>query len=1057
MKKFGHFLLVILLLGMGVLLATQPLFYTQPFGGDGQLHFQRLAQLERAIRNGILYPRWIPDLGLGFGFPLFNYYAPLSYYLLLPMRWAGLSLSTTLLLGYGAALWALAVSIYLWGRDLFGATAGIAAAFAAIYSPWFLSDIYQRWTLPGLWAAVWLILSLWALRRLAISGGMWPALATALSYAALLLTHNITGLLGTPLLIGYVLLWGFLRGFRPAARSLIFLAIGLGLAAFFWIPAFWEKQYVQIYQLYLPDHFDYRNNFLSVRELLAAPRPVDLAQANFPVPISLGWVSLALAPVAWWPVGALLPREWRAHRWAFSLATVGLALMALSLSRPVWDVFPLLRFVQFPWRFVGLATLSLAMMAGLGVTTLAHRRAFWLPATVTGMMLFALTWLFPPSWPAQPDPTPSDQIRFEVETGRLGATSAGDYLPIWVQKRPSGEILRPLYEAAAPKYIISRLDPDSLPPGAKVLQARYGLTDAELTVDSPQDFRIRFFWYFFPGWYAQLDGVPLPLFPDSPYGLIAADIPAGRHQITVAFGDTPLRRWAWRISGLSLFLLIGASIWMGVMGRKKKPQTEDIRSAKMPWKALMACAGLSVALTIIKVAYLDRYDNPFRRTLFDGQQVYGVDMPLRVNFGERMILIGCDLSTTVIRADQSLEVALYWRVSSPVDTDYSIGLHLVDEKGRLYGQHDNVHPGYYPTSQLRSDQYIRDVHRLTPWEGAPPGRYTLLVLVYDLRTGNRLDLRDDGGTPLGTTVYPLAKVEILRPTRFPAAEKLPLQQRWDANLGNHIRLLGSGTLPEQIEVGESFLVTLYWQATDRPEQDARARFLLLSEEGETAAELLFVPGREDYPTSSWMKGEIVRDVRSLFVPAALSQDPARPVRAGRYRLRLDLLSLTGPVLGGTDLGVLTVTVPERAFVLPEISNLVGARLSTMATLLGYDLDKTALRPGETLNLTLYWRSDNLTDISYTVFVHFVGPDGRIYAQRDSPPGAGRRPTTGWFPGEIVRDEYSLAVPSTAPSGEYHLVVGWYDPATGQRVPILDTRGTPQSDHILLPVSVRLSQ
>jgi len=279
-------------------------------------------------------------------------------------------------------------------------------------------------------------------------------------------------------------------------------------------------------------------------------------------------------------------------------------------------------------------------------------------------MIFALPWLFPLRRVPQSDPSPLDQIRFEMESGLLGTTAAGEYLPIWVQEIPSPEALLPLYEAAAPDYIIPRLDPASLPAGARILEARYGLTQAHLALESEQPFRIRFLWYFFPGWQGWLDGQPLPLEPDGPHGLIAADIPAGRHTVTVVFGETPLRRWAWRLSGISGVLLLLAVLWTG-RRRRETPDLSPPFGGSFSLGVLGTCALLAVGLTVVKTLYLDRYDNPFRRTLFDGRQVRGVDVPLEVNFGNQMVLMGYDLPTPAVRADEPLEVILYWRVLPP--------------------------------------------------------------------------------------------------------------------------------------------------------------------------------------------------------------------------------------------------------------------------------------------------------------------------------------------------------------------------------------------------------
>ncbi|MCX8067075.1 MAG: hypothetical protein N3B68_04540, partial [Anaerolineae bacterium] len=187
-------LLIGVIIGVGILPALQPLFSGQLFGTDGALHFHRVAQLERSLRHGILYPRWAPDLGLGFGFPLFNYYAPLSYYFVLPLRWAGCSLSTAFAVSMGLALWGLALAVYFWVRDLFGEIAGVAAALAAVYTPAVLNYVYQWSALPGLWGLIWLVLTLWALRRLVLTGGPLPTLFVPLGCAAMVLSHNVTAL-----------------------------------------------------------------------------------------------------------------------------------------------------------------------------------------------------------------------------------------------------------------------------------------------------------------------------------------------------------------------------------------------------------------------------------------------------------------------------------------------------------------------------------------------------------------------------------------------------------------------------------------------------------------------------------------------------------------------------------------------------------------------------------------------------------------------------------------------------------------------------------------------
>ncbi|NOX61514.1 MAG: hypothetical protein GXP42_06150 [Chloroflexi bacterium] len=109
----------------------------------------------------------------------------------------------------------------------------------------------------------------------------------------------------------------------------------------------------------------------------------------------------------------------------------------------------------------------------------------------------------------------------------------------------------------------------------------------------------------------------------------------------------------------------------------------------------------------------------------------------------------------------------------------------------------------------------------------------------------------------------------------------------------------------------------------------------------------------------------------------------------------------------------------------------------LAQLLGYDLSGDPI-PGGEITLTLYWRVQNPTTISYKVFSHLIGADGRPAAQGDDFPLAGERPTTTWRAGEILADAYAIRIPENVPPGAYPLRIGFYDPVTGARLsPVLD--------------------
>ena len=224
------------------------------------------------------------------------------------------------------------------------------------------------------------------------------------------------------------------------------------------------------------------------------------------------------------------------------------------------------------------------------------------------------------------------------------------------------------------------------------------------------------------------------------------------------------------------------------------------------------------------------------------------------------------------------------------------------------------------------------------------------------------------------------------------------------------------------------------------------------------AEASATPGRSSHPTSVWRAGDVVRDGRSFLVPAATP--------AGEYTLYADLLppppappvgtggegeSRDGGGRRGAALLTITVHAPERTFDLPFAQYPISATLDGQATLLGYDLVSDTLAPGQSFDLTLYWQAQATAGTSYVVFVHLLDEAERIYAQSDRVPAASTRPTTGWLPGEVIRDAHTLTLAPDAPPGQYVLEVGMYDPASGERLPVLDERGVNTGDRILLPI------
>jgi hypothetical protein len=1041
------------------LAAAQPLLSGRlPWAADTLIHLYRLVELDHLLRQGYLFSRWAPDLAYGYGFPLFNFYAPLSYYAAEILRLLGMDFAPALLTAFVALIIVAGLSMYAWAADVFGQRAGIVAAAAFVTAPYLLYNVYHRGALAEMLAVALMPAILWAMTRLAQSGARKFFVLTTLLYAALVFGHNITALVFTPVIVLYAGLQfagGGIRDTRSlfripysVLRVALALLLGVGLVAFFWVPMFLELSSVQIVQVFMPEVFDYHHNFVTLGELLSPPMTVDPNLVLPPTPRSVGLIPLMLATIA-------LATGWR--RWnrlqrivlvfAALVTLVGLFL-TLPQSVVMWDALPVLRFVQFPWRFLGLVSLGVAFLAGSAFSdkgpsrggsearsdrvairrlSFVVRHPLLVALVISGCIVYGFAWQYVPYLEPIVRPTVADIAHYERESGALGTTSAGDYLPNTVKTLPDANALVVRY---ARSEVIERLNLASLPPDAQVLTSRYRPLSADVTVETLVPFVAVFDVFAFAGWQARVDGQPIAITPTDPHGLISFPVPAGRHHLEIFFGSTLLRSVASLGSLLSALALIAATL---VLCTDRRPETANRRplsTVEGQRSAVVAPAlvcFLALGLLACKSFYLDARESVFRRTRFDGTQVAGVARPLSVNFDNQMVLMGIEPAAPVAEVGGSVRLALYWRAARRLETDYSISAQLVDERGFVYGQRDSQHPGGYPTSRWTLYEYARDVHDMALAPGTPPGEYRLRVGVYRVGTPGGLNILDANNAPSGT-MLDVATISVTRPRGIiPSKLEMPRPDHLSgATLAPGIVLLGYDMPQTEVNVGAKLSFTLYWQATATQARDLRARLQLADAGGVAVFSADVPPISPQFPTGRLLAGDAMRGPNAAGIPALTP--------GGAFVLRLALVDESGVVQGDTvELGRVVVRVPQRTMVEPGVEQPAQADLGGGVRLIGYDLSAARLVPGATLTVTLYWQAQREILYDYRAFVHLLDASGRFVVGGDAIPVNWTRPTTGWIPGEYITDPHTLTLPGSLPPGDYRLEAGMYEADSGVRL------------------------
>jgi hypothetical protein len=180
--------------------------------------------------------------------------------------------------------------------------------------------------------------------------------------------------------------------------------------------------------------------------------------------------------------------------------------------------------------------------------------------------------------------------------------------------------------------------------------------------------------------------------------------------------------------------------------------------------------------------------------------------------------------------------------------------------------------------------------------------------------------------------------------------------------------------------------------------------------------------------------------------------------SGKYAWRLS--RAVGPSSGGEAFRFGRVSLQQRQRVALTAADVAIAHpletdFSDGVRLLGYNLEAEGLQPGGTVYLTLYWQAQQPVEHRYKVFTHLLGEvfnarsNNFLWGQQDNEPVNGTRPTSTWRTGEVIVDSYAILLEQQAPTGRYTVEIGLYDPATGERLPVLDDQWQSVADHLML--------
>ena len=285
-KYFG--IIVVLVLSFW---AIKPLFVPGFFPMHDDTQVARVFEMGKMLQSGMFPVRWVPDLGYGYGYPIFNFYAPLAYYVggFFTLLGFDALIATKIMMLVGIIL--AGIFMYLLAREFWGELGGIVSSLFYIYAPYHALDIYVRGDVAEVWAYGLIPLMFFGFyklyQQLSIKNDLPPIISNfkfqisnfyvwkwvvvgSLGYAGVILSHNLTAMMVTPFITIVILLYCFIA-YRNKKLFIIYclvftILLGLMLSAFYWIPALLEMKYTNVLSQ-IGGGADFRNHFICLGQL----------------------------------------------------------------------------------------------------------------------------------------------------------------------------------------------------------------------------------------------------------------------------------------------------------------------------------------------------------------------------------------------------------------------------------------------------------------------------------------------------------------------------------------------------------------------------------------------------------------------------------------------------------------------------------------------------------------------------------------------------------------------------------------------------------------------
>lgn len=521
------------------------------FSSHDDVQVMRLYEMEKCLKDGQIPCRLVPDMGAGYGHPLFNYHPVFAYYTGMFFRLFNISFIDTSKLLFFFSLIFSSLFMYILAKEFFGKFGGILAASMYVLAPYHSVDIYVRGALTETWGITFFPLILLVIYKLIKTNEFNYFVLTIFSIFLLVISHNTMPFLFLPVAFIWGLFWVFLeKRWKIIPKLLLCFLWAFSLSAFFLVPSLLEINLAKL-QTMATGYYDFRDHFVTLFQLFFNRKwgyGPSILGPNDTMPFQLGWPLWPLALVSGFAaIVIFLQKKFKSqvnNALIFSfILFVFSVFMTHSKSYYVWNLIPGISFVQFSWRFLSLAILAMAILIGGLVQLFKSEKS----KAIVSTTIIIITLLLNISYfkPEKYDPDMTDGQKLSgIEWQKQSMTTLNDYVPSSVEFVP---------KTMAPKepVIVS---------GRGIIteyQRRSDFFRFAVETQGEKGVVVEVPIFDFPRWEVFLNTIKTNYMVDPDKGTIFVVVNPDKHTVVTGwFRNTPIRKAANAITLVSLALLI---------------------------------------------------------------------------------------------------------------------------------------------------------------------------------------------------------------------------------------------------------------------------------------------------------------------------------------------------------------------------------------------------------------------------------------------------------------------------------------------------------------------